>query len=411
MTTRRENELPIALAVALVVHVLVFLVLAWLFSVEARMALQRMTSAAPEKEAVLLFPEQLMPVIVPPPPVVVPKPPPPPPPKSEIYIRTTQNAPQAAKPKDPAFISDRNTTAATKLDPSPKGDQPMPTTEGLQIQMKELANRDYRDGEVKEDSAPKQAASKAQQPAPASPPAPPPQPTAVITPPKPPTPPPAPTVAKTTTPDPSSLLKMMQETDDELAAQDQNRLKLEVKKAESPKMKEPDAPPPTPEPPKMRESTETVAKAIPVPDQPEVRQTPPRPADEKAFMPHTRTSEVKGTISNRGTEDSVDSEDSPKGRYIRAVQGQIEKKWNLYRVLRRDSVTYGQLSVVFYVNSRGKIEDLRVVNDRESNPMLSEFSLRAIRDAEIPPMPKDVQSLLPMHDKQRLKVEYNILIY
>jgi outer membrane biosynthesis protein TonB len=161
----------------------------------------------------------------------------------------------------------------------------------------------------------------------------------------------------------------------------------------------------------MRESTETVAKAIPVPDQPEVRQTPPRPADEKAFMPHTRTSEVKGTISNRGTEDSVDSEDSPKGRYIRAVQGQIEKKWNLYRVLRRDSVTYGQLSVVFYVNSRGKIEDLRVVNDRESNPMLSEFSLRAIRDAEIPPMPKDVQSLLPMHDKQRLKVEYNILIY
>jgi hypothetical protein len=37
-----------------------------------------------------------------------------------------------------------------------------------------------------------------------------------------------------------------------------------------------------------------------------------------------------------------------------------------------------------------------------------EFTLRAIMEAEIPPIPQD---LLPLLDRQRLEVEYDVLIY
>ncbi|MBL9131898.1 MAG: hypothetical protein JNG86_11895, partial [Verrucomicrobiaceae bacterium] len=371
-----------------------------------------------QKEVTLVFPEQLIPPPAPPPAPVTPPPPPPPPvPKKEIYIRTTQNEREADKPKSAAFISDRNTKASAKLAPDPAGTEPMPTTTGIPIQMKELASRDYKDGDIKEDSAPKNVKTPAKQAAAASqPPSPPP------TPPSPPPAPPKPqTVAKTVT-ETTPLAKMMEEADKDLARVDMNRLPLEVRKpdtAPSPQMKEPDAPPPTPQAPQsppptpqMRETAEsppqTIPKAIPVRD--EVAMNTPKP-DDKAFMPFTRTSENKGTISNRGEQDAVDAEDSPKGRYIRAVTSQVEKKWHLYRVLKRDAVTYGSLKVEFFVNRKGKIEDLRIVNDRESNALLSEFTVRAIRDAEIPVMPKEVIDILPVLDKQRLKIEYNVLIY
>jgi len=57
------------------------------------------------------------------------------------------------------------------------------------------------------------------------------------------------------------------------------------------------------------------------------------------------------------------------------------------------------------------VESLQVVSAKESNPILTEFTLQAIKDAEIPPMPADVIPTLPMNDQERLKVEYNVLIY
>jgi hypothetical protein len=401
VNARRDRELPIAIIGSLLVHVLLFALVAWLFSASTQMALERFQQAPPPppppEPVTLLFPDQ---IIIPPAP--------PPPQKKEIYIRTTQSAPSADKPKSPAFISDRNTKASAKLAPDPAGTEPLPTTKGIAITMGELANRDYRDGDIKEDSAPKTPKQVAAMNPPATPPAQP-------TPPAPPpqlTPPPQ-TVAKAKT-ETTPLAQMMKEADKDLARVDMNRLPLEVRKPDpvTPQMKEPDTPPPTAEAmpkPQMREAPPSaIPKAIPVND--EVAMNTPKPED-KAFMPFTRTSENKGTISNRGTEDAVDAEGSPKGRYIRSVTSQVEKKWHLYRVLKRDAVTFGSLKVVFYVNRKGKVEDLRIINDRESNPLLSEFTVRAIRDAEIPPMPKDVIDILPVLDKQRLKIEYNVLIY
>jgi outer membrane biosynthesis protein TonB len=410
LTAPRDKELPIAIAGSLLVHVLLFLLLAALFANPTKWDFKaaEVTAKAPEKQVTLIFPDQL----IPPPPV--PKPPVPPP-KKEIYMRTTQNEAAGEKPKNAAFISDRNTKASATKAPDPTATSPVPTTEGLKFQMNELANRDYRDGDIMEDAAKKAAAvpktpntppkpqTAATQPTPPSPPKPP-EPT-----PKPPTPPQPEPQSIASAASTSPLAKMMEEADKDLARVDLNRLPIEVRKP-TPQMKEPDAPPPTPDKPQMREVADSppVPKAIPVSD--EVAKTTSKPQD-KAFMPFTRTSENKGTISNRGTEDAVDAEGSPKGKYIRAVTSQVEKKWHLYRALRRDMVSPGSLKVEFYVNSKGKVENLRIVNDRESTTLLSEFTVRAIRDAEIPPMPREVMDMLPIMDKQRLKIEYNVLIY
>jgi hypothetical protein len=102
---------------------------------------------------------------------------------------------------------------------------------------------------------------------------------------------------------------------------------------------------------------------------------------------------------------------SPKDRYIKSVQQMVENKWNQFRVLRRDEVRAGALKVQFYVKKDGKVENLLAVDDKESNPVLTQMTLEAILATELPPMPRQVIDLLPIKDKQRLKIEYNVLIY
>ncbi|MDB6005092.1 MAG: hypothetical protein JWR15_2079, partial [Prosthecobacter sp.] len=149
MTARShsDNNLRIAITGTVVVHALLFLLLAWMFASDAARKLWLQAQKPPkEKEVTLLFPDQIMP---PPAPV------PPPPPKSEVYIRTAQNQASDTAPKNPAFIADRNTQAATVKAPSPDATQPMPTMDGLKIPTRELADRDYRDGDLKDDARPK----------------------------------------------------------------------------------------------------------------------------------------------------------------------------------------------------------------------------------------------------------------
>ncbi len=415
MTAAPDKNLRIAITGSLVLHGLLFMILAWMFAGEAARKLLQQSMAQPkEKEVTFLFPEQIMPE-----PEMRP-PEPPPPPKKEVYIRTSQNAPEAAAPKNATFISDRNTTGATIKAPSPDATEPLPTMDGLKLPTMDLADRDYKDGELKDDARAKTPAGALAmlQPQPPSPPAP-----ASILKPKDASPPPVPqvpppqAVAKAV-PESTPLTKMMEEADKALAKIEKNRLTIELKKAQAadaappapvkPEMKMPEqrevaqAPPPTPEQP--------IPKAIPVMEPEPVTRTTPN-QDPNAFTPFTRVQETKGTLSNRGSQVSVDAEESPKGRYIRQVTGQVEKKWHIYRHLRRDGVTYGSLQITFYVNKKGKVEDLRVVNDKESNPVLTGFTLQAIRDAEIPPIPTDVLPSLPMNDQERLKIDYNVLIY
>jgi hypothetical protein len=132
------------------------------------------------------------------------------------------------------------------------------------------------------------------------------------------------------------------------------------------------------------------------------------PRDADAFSPFTRTSKVKGTISNRG-ETAVDAAETPVGRYMRQVTGAVEKKWHLLRRRNADAVTYGSLRLKFFVRADGKVAPPTVLSDRsEADVRMLDFTLRAIMEAEIPPIPAD---FLPLLDGERLEVEYDVLIY
>ncbi len=329
------------------------------------------TAVATEKEVTLIFPTEIEMVPLPPVPAVpAPAPLPVPKSKEEPYIRTTQNKEAAAAPTKADFISDKNTVASAKLPGTVGGDPTMPTTLGIDYQTKELANRTYKDGEIKNDSAP----AMTQPPAPAMP---------VL---------PVPELKQT--PDPVVAKKEISPTEVKMKELD------ELMSKEGPKV--------LPE-----EKPEDAAKVNPVTKKPE----PPKPAvmplintskpEADAFQPETHTSKKKGGIDTIGSEDAVNAKATGMGAYRRQATGAVEKKWHALIRQKLDVVEPGNLTVRFYVNKNGKVEDARITYNRAS-PLLADVTLEAILMAEIPPIPKE---LLPVLDRERMEINYDVVIY
>lgn len=323
------------------------------------------TAVATENEVTLVFPTD----IETPPPAPVEPPPAPPVPKSkeEPYIRTTQNTEAAAPPAKADFISDKNTVASSKLAGTPGGDPTMPTMKGIDFQTKELANRTYKDGEIKNDSAP----TMNQPPVPAAP-------------------------EPKQTPDPVVAKKEASPTEVRMKELD------ELMPKENPKVL-PEEKPPVADP----------AEANPPVKKPE----PPKPAalplintpktEADAFQPETHTSNKKGGINAIGSEDAVNAKATTMGSYRRQATGAVEKKWHALIRQKLDVVEPGNLTVRFYVNKNGKVEDARITYNRAS-PLLADVTLEAILMAEIPPIPKE---LLPVLDRERMEINYDVVIH
>jgi hypothetical protein len=149
-----------------------------------------------------------------------------------------------------------------------------------------------------------------------------------------------------------------------------------------------------------------IAKALPVTED-EIKMTAGQ-AEKDSYVPFTRTSKVDGAISREG-DNAVDSEATPLGRYMKEVTGAVGKKWHLYVKLARDSVNFGRVRFRFYVDRKGVPQDLQILSDaRDADPRMRELTLRAILDAQIPPIPND---LLPDLDAERVKIEYEAIVY
>lgn len=370
------------------------MILLWGFSLQSGLPLPELPAVVeeePAQEMTMIFPEQIVPMPAPP------KPP------EKAYIRTTQNMAETEAPKQAAFQSDRNTQAASKLPPKSGATLMMPTMEGTAPTKLELANRDYKDGQVKNDATlPTTAALPAMRPPqPQAQPAPP----SVLKPSETATPPPPPTqIAKLTSTDGSPLVKMMEEMDKDAARLDLNRLPLDVRKPEPKAVAE--TPPPKPQFRAPADEAPQIAKAIPVSEE-ELKMTAGQP-EKDSYVPFTRTNKMDGAISREG-DNAVDSEATPLGRYMKEVTGAVGKKWHLYVKLARDSVNFGRVRFRFYVDRKGVPQDLQILSDaRDADPRMRELTLRAILDAQIPPIPKD---LLPDLDEERVKIEYEAIVY
>ncbi|MCB1205370.1 MAG: energy transducer TonB [Verrucomicrobiae bacterium] len=134
------------------------------------------------------------------------------------------------------------------------------------------------------------------------------------------------------------------------------------------------------------------------------------PADDSlfapGFSPEERQNVINGSLAKEG-EDAVDAMATPMGRYKKAVRDAISSKWHEYRRKNADFVTWGILKLEFTVDSSGRVRDLEITKN-EANAMLAEFSLRAIRDASLPPMPAEVAKSV---GAKGLVIQYDIIIY
>ena len=138
MTLTQDRHLQTGIAGSFVIHALLLVLFAWMVNTgTARRLLEQSLAPEnkkPEPEVVMIFPEQIV--------MVQPKP-------RQLHIRTTQNEESGQAPKSAIFQSDRNTRAASEEPPSPGATLPMPTLKGDAPNMRELADRDHRDGEIK----------------------------------------------------------------------------------------------------------------------------------------------------------------------------------------------------------------------------------------------------------------------
>jgi len=393
VTIAQDRNTQAGLVGSLVIHAIAFMILLWGFSLQSGLPLPEPSAVAEEEpvpEVTMIFPEQIIPVPTPP------KPP------EKAYIRTTQNVAETAAPKQAAFQSDRNSQAASKLPPKSGATLMMPTMEGNAPTKLELANRDYKDGQVKNDATlPTTAVPPAMRPPqPQAQPAPP----SILKPSETPPPPPPTQIAKLTPTDGTPLVKMMEEMDKDSARIDLNRLPLEVRKADSKPVAE--TPPPKPQFRAPADEAPQVAKAIPVSEE-EIKRMAGQP-EKDSYVPFTRTNKMDGAISREG-DNAVDSEATPLGRNMKEVTGAVGKKWHLYVKLARDSVNFGRVRFRFFVDRKGVPQDLQILSDaRDADPRMRELTLRAILDAQIPPIPND---LLPDLDEERVKIEYEAIVY
>jgi Gram-negative bacterial TonB protein C-terminal len=369
-----QRILTLGIAGSLVVHlVAAFSLATWVAFAPAA----KPPPKAAETPVEIIMPENIevatvpAPTPAPPPTPEPPKPQTPPPPPPRRFIETEDNEASAKAPDKAGFISDRSTVASAKIAPDPKAEEDLPSTKGVKVKTMDLANREYKDGELKNDRP---------DPAPPSPPpTPPPAPEAIPEPPAPPPPPkaePLPPPEKMAKKDDSSAEKMMKELDAAL---------LKENKEPAPELKKP-------------QEHQSKTPDMKLPEEPPLPQTmplpPPAPPALKTakneFVPQKRTSEVKGKISNIGAQDSVDAIETAEGRYVQAVRSAIRKRWQFHTMQRADFLQPCDIVVQFSITKDGKPKDVRIVSSN-GNAVVTDFTLSSVLEAKIPPIPEDLR--------------------
>ena len=393
-----------AFAWSLVLHVVAVLVAAMPLVRGALDAWQRAGQAAVSPVVAPVEVEVVVPEVV----VVRPAPQP-----SQSFIRTDglpEAKPEAGKS---AFISDRDTRAASLLPADPSATVAQPTQDGVDIPVVEVIRRDQSDGD--DEALPPASTPAAGAVAGAESP---PEEVDPLRPEE--TQEPRPEVAlRPPTPTPAAL---PDEPAVEVASTDSPSLDrptaprmalapdADVAVAVDPERTPPVRPPaPVPAPP-------AVAAAL---RDPEVDARPPsrppeapsgRPAASKppsGFSGLRQPTKLRGTISNQGTA-SVDAENTPTGRYMKQVTSAVEREWHRKRRLNRDFVTFGTIKLEFHVDARGEVHGLTIKNRSGANAVMQDFTLNAVLDATIPPMPAGLPEIL---DRELLLISYDIIVY
>jgi outer membrane biosynthesis protein TonB len=301
-------------------------------------------------------------------------------------INTTERQKSDRPPEKADFQSDKDTLAASEAPAT--SDNPLPSQQGKKKTFLAFDTHPYTPGDKPaEDVAP---------PAPAQPPKPPAPPETA--PPRPEvnraaprsTPAPASTPAPTPTPEPTpepDVLAML-------------------------------APTPTPAPmPPPDMSTPSDKLPLPTPFDFTVRQTlPPLPkpavvpnaarrSAAPGYQPQTETNYISGGVSNRGIP-APSALGTPLGRYRKAVSDAIGSRWYFRINENADQLVNGTVKIHFTVDRSGKVRSPKVVS-QSGRDVLATFSLQAIMEAQLPPIPPEVVAVI---NSNQLEIDYDFLV-
>jgi outer membrane biosynthesis protein TonB len=151
-----------------------------------------------------------------------------------------------------------------------------------------------------------------------------------------------------------------------------------------------------------------IEKPRPKPAQAVKKNTPaqkPSTPSASGFQSETRVTRLRGSISNRGRA-SVEANATPLGRYKKAVSDAIGSRWYYYVKSQMGLLNIGTVDIRFTILPNGKVKAPQILNN-SSNESFASVSLSAIVQAEIPPIPPEVEAVL---ENGRIEIDYSFSI-
>jgi TonB family protein len=155
------------------------------------------------------------------------------------------------------------------------------------------------------------------------------------------------------------------------------------------------------EPPKPKTAPRPKAAKAVRKEQQQQAQTPQPPG----YQPQTRITRIRGNISNKGRS-AVSATATPLGRYKKMLSDAIGSRWYFYVTEQLGLLNVGTVEVRFVVRENGNVERVQVLRN-SSNESFAACTVRAIMEADIPPIPKE---LVPMLEGSRIEIEYSFTI-
>lgn len=142
--------------------------------------------------------------------------------------------------------------------------------------------------------------------------------------------------------------------------------------------------------PKESESSSEAKEAKPsggAPNSTPAEEAPPK--KDPGFRTEMKKTRLRGSIGRRGTT-ALDVEDSPLGRYQAKLNRAVEREWQKNCIRYREHVLPGFLTIRFLLDAKGQVFGIRFLEVMPNGEIQQGFTLRAIQDADLPRMPKDI---------------------
>lgn len=118
-------------------------------------------------------------------------------------------------------------------------------------------------------------------------------------------------------------------------------------------------------------------------------ETVDRPDNTTAFQGNQRKTAMIGSISRTGRS-ALNVDETVEGRYQATIGKAVELEWQRNCMRHRDFITPGFLTVRFFIEPSGRVRTVQFVGEMETGEVQKGFTLSSIREADIPPMPKEL---------------------